>query len=112
MMPRLRQFTEFLWCLVYVNLQRFYDTPFPSFYRHFTEPRLCPITDILKSPVYAVLETLVESRFHRSKGGHFLDLTYIEKNSRRKKERKEEGKNRNRMAHQRPLIARNKILRI
>ena len=66
----------------------------------------------LNSPVYAVLETLVESRFHRSKGGHFLDLTYIEKNSRRKKERKEEGKNRNRMAHQRPLIARNKILRI
>ena len=107
-MPRLRQFTEFLWCLVYVNLQRFYDAPFPSFYRHFTEPRLCPITDILKSPVYAVLETLVESKFHRSKGGHFLDLTYIEKNSRRK----EEGKNRNRMAQQRPLIARNKILRI
>ena len=108
MMPRLRQFTEFLWCLVYVNLQRFYDAPFPSFYRHFTEPRLCP-TAILKSPVYAVLETLVESRFHRSKGGHFLDLTYIEKNSRRKKERKEEEKNRNRIAHQRSLIARNKM---
>ena len=51
-------------------------------------------------------------KFHRSKGGHFLDVTYIEKNSGRKKERKEEGKNRNRMAHQRPLIARNKILRI
>ena len=62
MMPRLRQFTEFLWCPVYVNLQRFYDAPFPSFYRHFTEPRLCPMTDILKSPVYAVLQTLVESR--------------------------------------------------
>jgi len=112
MIPRLRQFTEFLWCPVYVILQRFYDVPFPSFYRHFTEPRLCPFTDILKSPVYAVLQTLVESRFHRSKGGHFLVLTYIEKNSRRKKERKEEGKNRNRMGHQRSLIARNKILRI
>jgi len=112
MMARLRQFTEVLWCAVYVNLQRFYDAPFPSFYRHFTEPRLCPITDILKSPVHTVLQTLVESRFHRSKGGHFFDLTYIEKNSRRKKERKEEGKKRNRMAHQRSLIVRNKILRI
>ena len=93
MMPRLRQFTEFLWCPVYVNLQRFYDAPFPSFYRHFTEPRLCLITDIFKSPVYAVLQTLVESRFQRSKGGHFLDLTNIEKNSRiagRKKEKKKE----------------------
>ena len=46
MMPRLRQFTEFLWSPVYVNLQRFYHAPFPwSFYRHFTEPRLCPITE-------------------------------------------------------------------
>ena len=71
MMPRFRQFTEFLWCPVYVNLQRFYDAPFPSFNGHSTEPRLCPISDILKSP--AVLQTLVESKFHRSKGGHFLD---------------------------------------
>ena len=92
MMPRLRQFSEFLWCPVYVNLQRFYDVPFPSFYRHFTEPRLCPITDILKSPVYAFLRTLLESRFHRSKGRHFLDLTYIEKNSRRKKKEKNKEK--------------------
>ena len=59
---------------------------------HFTEPRLYPITDILKSPVYAVLQTLVESRFHRSKGGHFLALTYIEKNSRRKKKEKKKEK--------------------
>ena len=56
---------------------------------YFTEPRLCPITDTLKSPVYAVLQTLVESKFHRSKGGH--DLTYIEK-----KFRKEERKKRRR----------------
>ena len=75
-------------------------------------PHFLNFTDILKSPVYAVLQTPVESRFHRSKGGHFLDLTYFAKNSRRKKERKEEEKNRNRMAHQRSLIARNKILRI
>ena len=45
MMPRFRQFTEFLWCPVYVNLQRFYDAPFPSFSSHFTEPRICRFTD-------------------------------------------------------------------
>ena len=45
MMPRLRQFTEFLWCPVYINLDRFYDASFPSFYRHFKDPRICRFTD-------------------------------------------------------------------
>ena len=51
MMPRLRQFIEFLWCLVYVNLQRFYDAHFLHF------------TDILQSPVYVLLQTFYRARY-------------------------------------------------
>ena len=97
-------------CLRLHDLQRFYDAPLASIYSHFTEPRLCPITNILKSPVYAVLQTLVGSRFHRSKGHFRTQLTLRKIQKGRKKERKEEGKIRNRMTHQRSLVARNKNL--
>ena len=83
-------------CLRLHDLQRFYDAPFASIYSHFTEPRICPITNILKSPVYAVLQTLVGSRFHRSKGHFRTQLTLRKIQEGRKKERKKERKKRRR----------------
>jgi len=47
MMPRVRQFTEILWCPEYVNLQRFYGALSISIYRDFMVPRVCQFTEIL-----------------------------------------------------------------
>ena len=45
MMPRLRQFTEFC------------GAPLTTIYRDFMMPHFLHFTDILQSPVYALLQT-------------------------------------------------------
>ena len=60
-MPCLCQFTEILWRLVCVNLQRFYDALLVSIYRDFMMLCLCQFTEILWCPVCVNLQ-----RFHNA----------------------------------------------
>ena len=56
MVLRVCQFTEIVWCLEYVNLQRFYGALSMSIYRDFMVPRVCQFTEILWCPEYVNLQ--------------------------------------------------------